>query len=52
MPPVVDVLVPVYDEPLDVVEPTVAAARALRGAKAVIEEELLVGPGEDGEGEE
>ncbi len=28
----VDVLIPVYDEPLDVVEPTVAGAVALRGA--------------------
>jgi cellulose synthase (UDP-forming) len=32
-PPEVDVLVPVYDEPIDVVEPTIAAARALRGAR-------------------
>jgi cellulose synthase (UDP-forming) len=30
----VDVLIPVYDEPLAVVEPTVAAASALRGANA------------------
>lgn len=30
--PTVDVMVPVYNEPLDVVEPTVAAAVALRGA--------------------
>jgi cellulose synthase (UDP-forming) len=28
----VDVLIPVYDEPVDVVEPTVAAAAAIRGA--------------------
>ncbi|HEU4979169.1 MAG TPA: glycosyltransferase [Solirubrobacteraceae bacterium] len=32
-PPEVDVLVPVYDEPADVVEPTIAAAVALRGAR-------------------
>jgi cellulose synthase (UDP-forming) len=31
-PPEVDVFVPVYDEPVDVVEPTIAAARRLRGA--------------------
>jgi cellulose synthase (UDP-forming) len=31
-PPDVDVLIPVYNEPLDVVAPTVAAATALRGA--------------------
>ncbi|HUE25416.1 MAG TPA: glycosyl hydrolase family 8, partial [Solirubrobacteraceae bacterium] len=30
----VDVMIPVYDEPLTVVEPTVAAACALRGAEA------------------
>jgi cellulose synthase (UDP-forming) len=30
--PEVDVFVPVYDEPADVVEPTIAAARKLRGA--------------------
>jgi cellulose synthase (UDP-forming) len=30
--PAVDVLVPVYNEPLDVIEPTVAAAVRLRGA--------------------
>jgi cellulose synthase (UDP-forming) len=30
---VVDVLIPVYDEPVEVVEPTVRAARAMRGAK-------------------
>jgi cellulose synthase (UDP-forming) len=29
----VDVLIPVYDEPVDVVEPTVAAATRLRGAR-------------------
>jgi cellulose synthase (UDP-forming) len=32
-PPDVDVLVPVYDEPADVVGPTLAAARRLRGAR-------------------
>ena len=31
-PPAVDVLVPVYDEPVEVVEPVVAAAVRLRGA--------------------
>ncbi|TML02717.1 MAG: glycosyltransferase, partial [Actinobacteria bacterium] len=31
--PDVDVLVPVYDEPVDVVEPTIAAARRMRGAR-------------------
>jgi cellulose synthase (UDP-forming) len=30
--PDVDVLIPTYDEPADIVEPTVAAARRLRGA--------------------
>ena len=32
-PPDVDVLIPVYGEPVDVVEPTVAAATRLRGAR-------------------
>jgi cellulose synthase (UDP-forming) len=32
-PPEVDVLVPVYDEPIDIVEPTIAAAVRLRGAR-------------------
>ncbi|HEU4657132.1 MAG TPA: glycosyltransferase [Capillimicrobium sp.] len=32
-PPEVDVLIPVYDEPVGVVEPTVAAAARLRGAR-------------------
>jgi cellulose synthase (UDP-forming) len=32
-PPEVDLLIPTYDEPLDVVEPTVAAAKRLRGAR-------------------
>ncbi len=32
-PPEVDVLIPVYNEPVDIVEPTVAAAVALRGAR-------------------
>jgi cellulose synthase (UDP-forming) len=31
-PPAVDVLIPVYDEPPEIVEPTLAAACALRGA--------------------
>jgi cellulose synthase (UDP-forming) len=31
--PDVDVLVPVYDEPVDVVEPTIAAARRMHGAR-------------------
>jgi cellulose synthase (UDP-forming) len=31
--PEVDVLVPVYDEPIEIVEPTVEAATAMRGAK-------------------
>jgi len=34
--PAVDVLVPVYDEPVDVVEPTIAAARELRGARVTV----------------
>jgi cellulose synthase (UDP-forming) len=32
----VDVLIPTYDEPIDVVEPTVAAAVRLRGAEASV----------------
>jgi cellulose synthase (UDP-forming) len=32
LPPEVDVLIPVYDEPVSIVEPTLAAARELRGA--------------------
>jgi cellulose synthase (UDP-forming) len=35
-PPEVDVLIPVYDEPLSVVEPTLAAATALRGADVTV----------------
>jgi len=31
--PDVDVLVPVYDEPVDIVEPTIAAARRMHGAR-------------------
>ncbi|MGZ4269774.1 MAG: glycosyltransferase family 2 protein [Solirubrobacteraceae bacterium] len=31
-PPTVDVLVPVYDEPVDIVEPTITAAVRMRGA--------------------
>jgi cellulose synthase (UDP-forming) len=31
--PDVDVLVPVYDEPVDIVEPTIAAARQMQGAR-------------------
>jgi cellulose synthase (UDP-forming) len=34
--PEVDVFVPVYDEPADVVEPTIAAARELRGARVSV----------------
>jgi cellulose synthase (UDP-forming) len=34
--PDVDVFVPVYDEPVDVVEPTIAAARAMRGANVTV----------------
>ncbi len=36
IPPAVDVLIPVYDEPIAVVEPTVTAARRLRGAETRI----------------
>lgn len=35
-PPAVDVLIPVYDEPLEVVEPTLAAANELRGADVTV----------------
>ncbi len=35
-PPEVDVLIPVYGEPVAVVEPTVAAAARLRGARATV----------------
>ncbi|HTT94419.1 MAG TPA: glycosyltransferase [Solirubrobacterales bacterium] len=35
-PPLVDVLVPTYDEPLEVLEPTVAAALEMRGARLVV----------------
>jgi cellulose synthase (UDP-forming) len=34
--PVVDVLIPVYDEPLDVLEPTVRGALAMRGARLAV----------------
>ena len=34
--PCVDVFVPVYDEPVDVVEPTIAAAVRLRGARVTV----------------
>jgi cellulose synthase (UDP-forming) len=34
--PLVDVLIPVYDEPVDIVEPTVAAAAAMRGAGVLV----------------
>jgi cellulose synthase (UDP-forming) len=34
--PLVDVLIPTYDEPLAVIEPTVRAATALRGARVVV----------------
>ena len=35
-PPAVDVLIPVYNEPIDVVAPTVAAAVALKGAEVTV----------------
>jgi cellulose synthase (UDP-forming) len=35
-PPAVDVLIPVYNEPIDVVGPTVAAAVGLRGAEVTV----------------
>jgi cellulose synthase (UDP-forming) len=35
-PPAVDVLVPTYDEPVDVVEPTIAAAVRMRGADVTV----------------
>jgi cellulose synthase (UDP-forming) len=35
-PPLVDVLIPTYDEPLAVLEPTVAAALRMRGARLVV----------------
>jgi cellulose synthase (UDP-forming) len=35
-PPAVDVFVPVYDEPLAIVEPTIAAATRLRGARVTV----------------
>jgi cellulose synthase (UDP-forming) len=35
-PPLVDVLIPTYDEPLPVLEPTVAAALEMRGARLVV----------------
>jgi cellulose synthase (UDP-forming) len=35
-PPAVDVLIPVYDEPPEIVEPTLAAAAALRGADVTV----------------
>ncbi|HEX4731072.1 MAG TPA: glycosyltransferase [Solirubrobacterales bacterium] len=35
-PPLVDVLIPTYDEPLAVLEPTVRAATRLRGARLVV----------------
>ena len=34
--PAVDVLIPVYDEPVEIVEPTIARAARLRGARAVV----------------
>jgi cellulose synthase (UDP-forming) len=36
LPPAVDVFVPVYDEPVAVVEPTVRAARAMTGADVTV----------------
>jgi cellulose synthase (UDP-forming) len=35
-PPLVDVLIPTYDEPLPVLEPTVRAALEMRGARLVV----------------
>jgi cellulose synthase (UDP-forming) len=35
-PPAVDVLIPTYNEPVDVVEPTVAAAVRMRGASVTV----------------
>lgn len=35
-PPLVDVLIPTYDEPLEVLEPTVSAALEMRGARLVV----------------
>jgi cellulose synthase (UDP-forming) len=35
-PPTVDVFVPVYDEPVEIVEPTIAAAVRLRGAHVTV----------------
>jgi cellulose synthase (UDP-forming) len=35
-PPEVDVLVPTYDEPVEIVEPTIAAATRLRGAEVTV----------------
>jgi cellulose synthase (UDP-forming) len=35
-PPLVDVLIPTYDEPLDVLEPTVGAALEMRGSRLVV----------------
>jgi cellulose synthase (UDP-forming) len=35
-PPAVDVLIPTYDEPVAIVEPTIAAAVALRGADVTV----------------
>jgi cellulose synthase/poly-beta-1,6-N-acetylglucosamine synthase-like glycosyltransferase len=35
-PPAVDVLIPVYDEPASIVEPTLAAASELRGAEVTV----------------
>ncbi|MFC7497522.1 MULTISPECIES: glycosyltransferase family 2 protein [unclassified Nocardioides] len=42
----VDVLIPRYDEPVDVVEPVIAAATALRGADVVVH---LLDDGDDAE---
>lgn len=36
VPPLVDVLIPTYDEPLSVLEPTVRAASEMRGARLVV----------------
>jgi cellulose synthase (UDP-forming) len=44
-PPAVDVLIPVYGEPVEIVEPTVAAARRMHGAQVSVH--LLDDGGDD-----
>ncbi|HEX8977246.1 MAG TPA: glycosyltransferase, partial [Solirubrobacteraceae bacterium] len=46
LPPAVDVMIPVYGEPVDVVEPTVAAARRMHGAEVHVH---LLDDGDDPE---